>query len=294
MKIAVASCTKIKQTFPQPVWQEIQQEQPDVLLLLGDNIYLEHDYHSDPIKLQEDLQEHYNSQFSEPNFAALLANLRARNATILAIYDDHDFIGNNRCGGDQNPALGLTARTEFISRFNPPRTGSDVYSLSKFGLVDIVVLDERFYRTSPSVSRSDRDAILGSQQWAWLDQVVADFENSQASYLLIASSTTIHTWGDESWEEYPSAFERLRQLIGGKKGMLVASGDVHRNAVYDDSGIVEIVTSAVARNGLVFGSPRKNYGIFNFDDQRAQIELRSLKAGGRFNFTIPLNNWTLP
>ncbi|MCY7307133.1 MAG: hypothetical protein LH632_13490 [Rhodoferax sp.] len=48
MKIAVASCIKIQSTNPQPVWIEIQHERPDALLLIGDNIYLNHDNHSNP------------------------------------------------------------------------------------------------------------------------------------------------------------------------------------------------------------------------------------------------------
>lgn len=291
MKIAVASCAKIQQTSPQPVWRAIQNEQPDVLLLLGDNIYLDHNHHSDPAALQTELHELYSRQFSEPHFAALLADLRARKSLILSIYDDHDFLGNNRYGGDHNPALRLAARNEFISWFNPPQSGSDVYSFTQLGLVDVVVLDERFYRSSPDVSKTDRDAILGVQQWAWFEQSVA---RSQAPYLLVASSTTIHTWGDESWEDYPGAFDRLRRLIGSKRGALVVSGDVHRNAAYDDSGVVELVTSAVARNGVGFGGPRANYGILDFDAQRLRVDLRSLKAGWRFNFDILLNNWTIP
>ena len=37
--IAAASCANIQQVNPQPVWSEIRAERPDVLLLLGDNIY---------------------------------------------------------------------------------------------------------------------------------------------------------------------------------------------------------------------------------------------------------------
>ena len=65
MKIAVASCTKLQQTNPQQVWSEIQNERPDVLLLTGDNIYLDHDNHKDPAKLREELQRLYAAQLAE-------------------------------------------------------------------------------------------------------------------------------------------------------------------------------------------------------------------------------------
>lgn len=53
MKLAVASCAKLQQTNPQPVWAEILMEQPDVLLLIGDNIYLDHDRHTGPSRLEK-------------------------------------------------------------------------------------------------------------------------------------------------------------------------------------------------------------------------------------------------
>lgn len=292
MKIAVASCTKIQQISPQPVWREILDEKPDAVLLLGDNVYLDHDHHTDPAALRNELNGFYQKQFSEPNFAALRADLKKRKAPMLAIYDDHDFLGNNRYGGDHDPALGRAARDEFVTWFKPPRTGEDVYSVTRFELVDVVILDERFYRTAPHISRSNREAVLGAKQWMWFENIV---QTSKAPYLLVASSTTVHTWGDESWEDYPAAFSRLQTLIGNKrKGRFVVSGDVHRNAVYDDSGIVELVTSAAARNGLLFGGKRKNYGILTFDSKQLQVDLRSLKAGSRFKFKIPLSNWDIP
>lgn len=290
MKIAVASCTKFQQTNPQPVWQEIIDEKPDILLLLGDNIYLDHDHHSDPEKLRRELNQLYSTQLAESNFKALITDLYARGGKLLSIYDDHDFIGNDRYGGDQDPLLREASRDELILAFSPPMTGEDVYSVTHADLVDIIVLDERFYRQSPSELEGDRDAILGAKQWIWFESIV---ESSTAEYLIVASSTTFHKFINESWEQYPMAFERMRQLLSGQPGRVIISGDVHRNAMYDDSGVMEIVTSAVARNSVGFGRPRKNYGIFTFDDNSMQVELRSLKAGWRFDVSIPLADWQL-
>jgi alkaline phosphatase D len=292
MKIAVASCCKLRSVDPQPVWQDIRKEKPDVLLLTGDNVYLDHDRHSDPGDLAAELRQKYAAQLAEPNFAALLADVKARNGRVIAIYDDHDFLGNNRYGGDHGQALRDAARAELVRAFKPAMTGPDVYSVQRLGLVDIVVLDERFYRTSPAEAGGDRDAVLGLDQWKWLEQTLA--ATSPAKYTLIASGTTLHTFADESWEQYPGAFRRLVGLLAGRTGAFVVSGDVHRNATYDDSGVIEIVTSAVARNGIVFGSPRKNYGILTFDKQKLHVELRSLKVQWRFDFDIPLAHWTLP
>ncbi len=291
MKLAAASCSKIQDVSPQPAWDEIRAARPDALLLLGDNVYLEHDQHQDPQRLADDLRQCYARQRADAGFAALLAEMRARGAPVIAIYDDHDFLGNNRHGGDHDPALREAARAELVRAFEPARTGQDVYSVRRVGNVDIVVLDARFYRRAASSSASDRDAVLGAAQWAWLEEVVAQ---SQAPFMVIASSTTVHTFASESWEQYPAAFARITQLLRGRRGRFVLSGDVHRNAVYDDSGVIEIVTSAVARRGLVFGALRKNYALLDFGDDAVRVELRSLKVGWRFDFMLPLQPWVLP
>lgn len=292
MKLAFASCAKLQQINPQPVWSEIRAARPDVLLLLGDTVYLDHDTHHQPGPLAAELRRLYDAQLAEPHFAGLLADLRARGAPVLAIYDDHDFLGNNRYGGDNDPALGLAARQELVRALAPAMTGNEVYSLTAVGPADIVVLDARLYRQAPGVSGQDRDAVLGATQWAWLEQVV--HAAAPWRYLVLVSSSTVHTFGDESWEQYPAAFARLRTLLASHPAALVLSGDVHRNAAYDDSGLIELVSSAVARNSLLFGVPRKNYGLLDFDALGVQVDLRSLKAGGRFNFHIPRSQWALP
>ena len=149
--IAAASCANIQHVNPQPVWSEIRAERPDVLLLLGDNI--DHDRHSSPDKLRREIQRLYAAQLAEPHWLALLADLQARSATLLATYDT------------------------------------------------------RFYRRSAAESKHDREAILGAPQWSWLEQTLT---TSVANFLVVRSSTTFHSFGDESWQQYPSAFEQRR------------------------------------------------------------------------------------
>lgn len=98
-KLAVASCAKLQQIDPQPVWSRIRAVLPDGLLLLGDTIYLDDDRHGDAAALGAELRRLYAARLAEPHFAALLADLRERSASVLAIYDDHDFLGDGRYGG---------------------------------------------------------------------------------------------------------------------------------------------------------------------------------------------------
>lgn len=290
MKIIAASCCKLQSINPQPVWRDIQAERPDALILLGDNIYLDHDHHNDPASLTAELGAKYRAQLEEPHFAALVHDLKERGAPLIAIYDDHDFLGNNRYGGDYGTELRDAARSMFINAFQPAMTGSDVYRVQRLGPVDVFVLDARYYRKSPSLSSNSRDAVLGVEQWTWLE---AAFAQSLAPYRMVVSSTTLHTFGDESWEQYPAAFQRMVQMLSRKPGAFILSGDVHRNAAYDDSGVVEIVTSAVARKGIVFGAPRQNYAVMQFDPETLHVDLRSLKAPWRMKLSLRLDHWSL-
>ena len=291
MKLAAASCAKLRDVNPQTAWTEMLHERPNVLLLLGDNVYLNNDGHTSPAALAAELCLRYQEQRAEPGLAALLADIQSRGGAVVALYDDHDFLGNDRCGGDEVVALREAARAELIRAFAPQTTGGEIYSAQRFGLVDLVVLDTRFYRQSAATSGADPNGMLGAAQWAWLEQVVA---SAKAPYLLLASSTTLHNFGHQSWEHYPAAFKRLTTLLQRRSGALVVSGDLHSNAAYDDSGVIEIVTSAVARRGALFKAERKNYAILDFSSDAVHVVQRSLKVGSRFDFSIALSHWTLP
>ena len=292
MKIVIASCCRLQHTEAQPVWGEIRAEQPDALLLLGDNIYLDCDTHDDPAALAAELRQRYAAQFAEAHFDALRRDMRSRGKPVLAIYDDHDFLGNNRCGADFAPALRSAAREALVAAFDPPRTRDEVYSSQRLGAVRVVMLDTRFHRLSVSAAAGlgDRDAVLGAEQWAWLQ---AELDKRDTPFLLIASSSTFHLFRSEAWELYPAAFSRLRALLRGRRGALFVSGDIHANALYDDSGVVEVVSSGVARCGKVFGVQRKGYGVLAFDAEGVQITLRSNKPGDRLHTRIALADWRL-
>lgn len=289
MKVAFASCARIQDLALQPAWDDIRECQPDVLLLLGDTVFLDRNDHDNPRMLAEALRSLYERQFAQPQFAALLDDLRGLQGRLIASYDDHDFLGDTRCGGDVDPLLREAARQEFIRAFRPTRNGPEVYSLHQLGCVDLLLLDVRFHRRA--ALSMDRDAVLGPEQWRWLESAVT---NSVATYLLVASSTTLHRFGNESWEQHPTAFQRLRALLALRPGALVVSGDLHRNAVYDDSGVIEIVSSGVARIGAVFKAERRNWGLLHFEPGSLRVTLHGLKVQDRLDFEVSLDTWSLP
>lgn len=76
MKVASVSCARIQDLALQPAWDDIRECQPDVLLLLGDTVYL--DRNDNPRMPAEALRSLYERQFAQPQFAALLDDLRGR------------------------------------------------------------------------------------------------------------------------------------------------------------------------------------------------------------------------
>ena len=87
--------------------------------------------------------------------------------------------------------------------------------LTNCGATLLATYDTRFYRRSAAESKHDREAILGAPQWSWLEQTLT---TSVANFLVVRSSTTFHSFGDESWQQYPSGFEQMRGLLQQRRG----------------------------------------------------------------------------
>lgn len=108
MKIAFTSCANFQDYSSQPGWKRIQALAPDVLLLLGDQIYMDFGlpalggdlYAPSKFSLGEfafRMYDRYRQQFAEAHFHALLTT--RKEMKVAAVWDDHDFAWNNACGG---------------------------------------------------------------------------------------------------------------------------------------------------------------------------------------------------
>ena len=122
MKIVFTSCMDADRAPAQPIWDRIREEaQPDVLMLLGDQIYMDwgdlgasnwrQDYYSNGLrmlkKFSSDMHSRYAQQWAVASFRRLLGSLGSRDASHLLItWDDHDFAWNNSLGMDRDdPSL---------------------------------------------------------------------------------------------------------------------------------------------------------------------------------------------
>lgn len=108
LKIAFTSCMSTA-SYPthQKVWDTIAAQQPDVLVLLGDSVYIDCPpkpdsaglpHPSDVGYLNRDFGEHlyslYQRQLEIPEFSNLI---KRSDLQTFAIWDDHDFLFNDAC-----------------------------------------------------------------------------------------------------------------------------------------------------------------------------------------------------
>lgn len=235
-RLAFGSC--VQQGKPQPVWDEIIASRPDLMVLLGDNIYGD----SEDVKV---LKEKYAMLGSDPGFERL-----RKCCPIIATWDDHDYGSND--AGAEFPSKAASQRV-FLEFFGePPHSARwsrpGVYGAWFYGpaeqRVQIILLDTRYFRSKlrPRVKRgsfgegrpgifapNDKpDAtILGDAQWQWLE----DRLREPARLRIIGSSIQViandHAW--EKWGNFPKERERLFQLIRKTRaeGVIFLSGDRH-------------------------------------------------------------------
>lgn len=111
MKIAFTSCADPLDAPRQQVWQTIRDQNPDHLILLGDQIYMDYGIHTKnfplgtpvsdtdvpPDLFAKEVHRRYHLQWQLMRDSGLFNNATLG---IHGIWDDHDFGANNSCGSN--------------------------------------------------------------------------------------------------------------------------------------------------------------------------------------------------
>lgn len=238
--IAFGSCAN--QHRPQPFWDDVLANDPDLFVFLGDNVYADTDD-------TDVLRAAYARLAAQPGFQ----RLRSR-APVVATWDDHDY-GFNDSGAEH------TAKEEskeaFLDFFGEPadserrtREGG-IYTSYVLGppgqRVQVILLDTRWDRSpltrvsdaeydarrqenvGPYMATTDPDArLLGDDQWQWLAAQL----DRPAEVRIIATSIPFAQEGTgwEIWANFPAERRRLLDLVaaGETDGVLFVTGDTHR------------------------------------------------------------------
>ncbi len=211
------------------MWTTIDAAHPDLLLLLGDNIY------SDSPESPPMQHFCYYRRQSRPEFRQLVDH-----TPVYSIWDDHDFGTNDCVEGPlvNQPAWKLPVFRVFRNNWvNPGYGRSDdqpgCYYDFYVGDVHFIMLDGRFYRTlDPS---RGGPTMLGPVQGQWLLNTI---EHGQGRLTIICSPVpwTFQAKGEsrDTWNGFRSERnEILDHLIKCQKGgVFLVSADRHRSDLW--------------------------------------------------------------
>lgn len=299
-KIAFTSCARYQPHVPQVAWRDIAATDPDYLLLLGDQIYMDfglwpftREYQGkpkqySPAEFAAVMRRKYQLQWSEPHFAQLLAQMRAKNG-LLGVWDDHDFAWNNAYGSDTTlaPSAGMAEKRELARALFHEFMACAPQPPELYGYVDtpharLILLDNRFHATPLKVPAPE---LMGQTQ---MDFLAAHLTHDRPCTLIAGGLTLTHS--AENWSNYRVEFARFKALIAGKEGVIYLGGDIHRNAFGAPSAdgkppCYEIISSGACVN--VLGLPfefdrRRNWTLLEIDDTAVLFSQHDKKGVTRY------------
>ena len=256
------------------VWNTIASHGPSAFLLLGDNVYIDVPRHP---AVQ---RAFYYRRQARPEFR----NFTARSA-IYAIWDDHDFITNDKWGGPEinEPAWKVPVWNVFRENWVNPGYGfggerPGCWFTFWIGDVRVIMLDGRYYRTDPNAADP---TMLGPEQKAWLFETLTA---SDAAFTVLASPVPwargTKPGSKDTWDGYPQERAEILGFLSDQKvpGVVLLSADRHRSDVWTiprdgDYTLYEFESSKLTNlhthrpmQGAAFSYNEKcSFGMLDFD-----------------------------
>ena len=215
--IAFGSCNR--ESLPQPLWPVIAENQPDLWIWCGDNIYGDS-------KEAAVIKDKYRRQFEQPDYAVF-----RRRFPIVGTWDDHDYGWNDATGSYPLKTVSQTLALDFmeVPENDPRRHRDGIYGAYDFGpdgqKIKVILLDNRYFSTLPDV---EDPQLLGKTQREWLAETL---KKSAAQINIIVSGTQVlsedHT--HEKWANFPTERSWLLNFIreASIPGVIFISGDRH-------------------------------------------------------------------
>jgi alkaline phosphatase D len=317
-KVAFGSCSN--QRFNLDIFDTIRQHQPNAIVLLGDNVYLDtHDKDTMCLK--------YDSLLLHPAFRRLQEQI-----PIWPIWDDHDFGWND--AGKTYPEKEIT-KVLFLDAFDEPASScrwkrAGIYGSKLIQLegmrVQFIMLDTRTFRDSlcifnelphpksyfpywPEYSpcADTTRTLLGQEQWAWLEKQLRE----PADFRVVCSSIQFgHSFnGYESWNNFPWEKNKLAQLIRSTQanGVIFISGDVHYGEISKDTLEIGYPLYDITSSGLssTWHSPapntnrmgeaimENNFGLITLHPNLQRIEIQLIDKSNVIREQLILDKQTL-
>lgn len=213
-RIAFGSCVMSPVSL---IWGAISDKDPDLVLLLGDQIYQQKQH----LGNEKEILDLYGKLLRAPGFDKLLAT-----GKVFAIWDDHDFGPNDSDSGHPGRAASFSA---FQKIWRPPAGPDDLrkgiaYELLRRG-VDILMTDNRTYRWNPG--KGGTPTMFGPKQLDWMRVRLRD---TKARVMIVASGGQLFSSKSrvDTLNGYAADREILLSAIEQSPvGVIVLSGDRH-------------------------------------------------------------------
>jgi alkaline phosphatase D len=259
--IFFGSCSS--QKVEQPFWHTMSKLEPDLVVLMGDNVYADCND-----KDCTNLQEAYDEWAAHSSFQGARSVL-----PITAVLDDHDY-GQGDCHAD-NPYKDV-AKQMFIDFFDLPEErrheNDGLYGVYEWGSlgqrIQLVLLDTRYARSPfldtdepgapgkesyiPDTENRDKQ-MLSPEQWKWLEEQV----NRPTDVRLVVSSIQVLAEGNgfEGWRMLPYERDRLTDLLQSQTfaTTIILSGDRHKGGFYRYQNLTEVTSSSFTHT-IPFGA----------------------------------------
>lgn len=203
------------------IFDAIAAQKPDVMLWLGDNVYLQQPDFFDPASMAE---RYRRQRAFEPLQRLLTAT------THLAIWDDHDYGPND---GDGSYTLkGETLR--LFRRYWPnPAYGlpevAGAFGAARYGDVQIFLLDDRYYRSPNRWPDGPDKTMFGAAQLQWLKHALVSAP-ARSIKLVAGGSQFLKRQGRfEGWHHFATERAAFHKWLAARKidGVVFLSGDRH-------------------------------------------------------------------
>lgn len=249
--IFFGSCAS--QKVPQPYWDVMVQLQPNLVVLMGDNVYADCDDDA-----CTNLREAYDEWAAHPSFRGAKSVL-----PMVAVLDDHDN-GQGDCHAN-NPYKDV-AKQMFLDFFDISEDrnhkNDGVYGVHEWGTlgqrVQLILMDTRYSRSPfvdtdepgpgkesyiPDTENRDKQ-MLSPGQWVWLEEQAS----RPADVRLIVSSIQVLSEGNgfEGWRMLPYERNRLTDLLQKQTNTttVILSGDRHKGGFYRYQNLTEVTASS--------------------------------------------------
>jgi len=202
------------------IFDAIAAKRPDVMLWLGDNLYLRRpDYH-DP----QAMAARYKRQRGFEPLARLLTA-----TSHVAIWDDHDYGPNDADGSFALKGETLRLFTLYWANASFGLPGlPGIFGAAPYGDVDLVLLDNRFHRSHPRLPDGPAKGMFGAAQVAWLENALL---GARGRVKLVAGGSQFWNGASrfEGLYQYPSEQKRLADFLLAARidGLIFLSGDRH-------------------------------------------------------------------